>query len=94
MQKDHHRCTSENSLRNALNYAVAALCTHFIVGEELEENEYNKLSNNAKSTIKLVKKISNNDKVMPLYPDQTFGSDDASLFTHTGNAKDKKNSGK
>ena len=63
MQKDHHRHTSENSLRNTLNYAVAVLCTHFVLGEELQKNEYDKLSDDAKKTIELVKKLSDNDKV-------------------------------
>ena len=91
MQKDHHRCTSEKSLLNALNYAVAVLCTHFIVGEALEENECDKLSDDAKITIELVKKLSDDDKVWPLHPDKTFGSDNTSLLPCTMNDKHNKN---
>ena len=87
IQKDHHRHTSENSLRNALNYAVAVVCIHFIVGEQLEEKYYDVLSDEAKRTIELVKKLSNNEKVRPLYPDQIFGSDDARLLMHLGDTQ-------
>ena len=78
--KDHHRCTSEKSLHNALNYAVAALYTHFAVGEELEENDHDALSNDAKSTIELVKKWNDNDKVRHLHPDEIFGGEHSSLL--------------
>ena len=37
-----------------------------------------------------MKKLSDNDKVRPLHPDQIFGSDDTSLFIHTCDSKDKK----
>ena len=43
-----------------------------------------------KKTIELVKKLSDNDKVRPLHPDQIFGSDDTSLFMHTCDSKNKK----
>jgi len=90
IKKDMHRYTSENSLRNALNYAVAVLSTHFILGEELEKNIYNNLSDDAKSTIEMVRKLNNNEKVKPLHPDQIFGSDDTSIFVYSGNTKNKK----
>ena len=90
IKKDMHRYTSENSLRNALHYATAVLSTHLIVGEELEKNAYENLSDDAKSTIEMVKKLNNNEKVRPLHPDQIFGSDDTSMFVCSRNNKDKK----
>ena len=51
-----NRFTSENSIRNALSFAIAVLSTHFVVGEgELEKNECDQLSDDAKSKINLVK---------------------------------------
>ena len=55
------------------------------MGEELD-----KLSDDAKSTIELVKKLSNDDKVRPLRLDQVFVSDDTSLLMRIGDTKDKK----
>ena len=46
VKKDMHRYTSENSLS-----------THFILGKDLEPNIYEKLSDDTKNTIELVKKI-------------------------------------
>ena len=90
IKKDKLRYTSENSLRNALSYAIAVLSTHFIAGEELEPQIYDKLSDDARSTIELSKKLHNTEKVRPMHPDQILGSDDISLFIHKGTTKDKK----
>ena len=51
------RRTSENSIRNALSFGVAALPTHFIVGKELDKVQYEMLSNDATNTIDLVSVI-------------------------------------
>jgi len=87
VKKDMHRYTSENSLRNALSYLITVLSTHFILGEDLEPNIYEKLSDDAKNTIELVKKLNNVDKARPIPPEQILGSDDTSLFAHTGSVK-------
>ena len=73
------------SLHNALRCEAAVLCTHFAACEELEENKCEKLSNDAKTTIELVKKLSDNDKVRPFHSDETFGSDGTSLLMHSKN---------
>ena len=90
IKKDKLRYTSESSLHNALSYAIAVLSMHFVASKELEPQIYDKLSNNAKSTIELAKKLHNTKKVRPMYPDQILGSDDTSLFIHKGTTKDKK----
>ena len=77
-----NRFTSENSIRNALSFAIAVLSTHFVVGEgELEKNEYDQLSDDAKSTIDLVKKLN---------CDQIFSTDDTTLFMYSGTAEKKR----
>ena len=49
-----HRYTSENVLQNALLYLISVLSTYFILGEDLEPNIYEKLSDDVKNTIELV----------------------------------------
>ena len=85
-----HRYRSENSLHNILNYAIIELSVHFLIGNELNKNEYNILSDNTKYAIKLVKKLSNTDKVQAIYPDQKCSCDNTSLFVHSENTKYKK----
>ena len=62
IKKDKLRYTSENSLCNVLLYAIAVLSAHFVAGEELESQIYDKLSDDAKSTIELTKKVHNTEK--------------------------------
>ena len=83
IKKDHHLHTSEKSLRNAFNYKVAALNDHFIVGEELEEKDCDMLSDDAKITVELAKKMSDNDKVSYLCPYQTFFSVNTGMLMHS-----------
>ena len=64
------RYTSENSIRNVLSCAVAVLSTHFVIGEELDSKIFDSLSEDAKKTIELTKKLNNNENVMPIHPDQ------------------------
>ena len=49
-------CTDRylNFLNNTFNYRIAVLSTHFLIGDELDKNEYNMLSDNTKNTIELV----------------------------------------
>ena len=49
------RYTSENFLYNTLNYVIVVLFMHFLIGDKLDKNEYNMLSNDTKNTIELVK---------------------------------------
>ena len=92
VKKTMNRFTSENSMRNALSFAIAVLSTHFVIGEgELEKNEYDQLSDDAKSTIDLVKKLNGYQKVLPIDPDQILSTDDATLFMHSGTAEKKDN---
>ena len=44
------RCMSEHSLRNALCYVISFLCLHFVIEEEMNENDYKLLTNDAKNT--------------------------------------------
>ena len=81
------RYTSENSLYNTLNYIIVVLFMRFLIGDKLDKNEYNMLSNDTKNTIELVKILSNTDKVQPIRPIQIYGSDNTSLFVHLGNTK-------
>ena len=90
VSKDMNRYTSENSLRNILSYTIILLSTHFILGDKLEDHICDKLSNNAKNTIELVIKLNNVKKVKPIIPDQILGSNNTSLFTHTGSTNNKK----
>ena len=83
-------CMSKHSLRNAVCYVIAVLCSHFVIGEEMNKNNYKLLSDDTKNTIKLVKKLSNNDKVMPIHPDQIYSMDDRSLFISIGTNPNKK----
>ena len=59
---------SENSLRNALDYVRGVMSVCFATCEELEEKDCDTLSDESKSTIELVKNLSNNNKVRPLCP--------------------------
>ena len=83
-------CTSKYSLRNALCYAIAVLHSLFMIGKEMNENDYKLLLDDAKNTIKLVKKLSNNDKVMPIHPNQIYSTDNTSLFISIGTNPNKK----
>ena len=63
------RYTSERSLRNVLSYTIGVLCTHFILDEKMDEKDCKLLSDDAKSTIDLVKKLSCTSSVKPINPD-------------------------
>ena len=89
IKNDKLRCNSKNSLHNALSYAIAVLSAHFVASEELEPQIYNKLSNDTKSIIELIKKLHNTEKVRLMHPDQILDSDDTSLFMYKGTTKDK-----
>ena len=83
VKKRMNRHTSENALCNALTYAIAVMSTHSIIGDELEYHTHDKLSDDAKNTIELLKRLNNAEKLRPIIPDQILGSDDTSLLTHT-----------
>ena len=46
--KDMRRYTSENSLYNTLNYIIVVLFMRFLIGDKLDKNKYNMLSNDRK----------------------------------------------
>ena len=62
-----NRHTSENALRNALTYAIAVMSTHSIIGDELEYHTHDKLSDDAKNTIELLKRLNNAEKTQANY---------------------------
>ena len=90
VKKDMNKHRSENSLYNALSYAIAVVSTYFIIGEELEDWTCKKWSDDVKNTIELVKRLNNAEKFRSITPDQIIGSDDTSLFMYTCSTNDKK----
>ena len=76
-----------NTFYNILNYSMAILSVHCILDEELEKNKCGNLSYNLKSTIKITKILSNNEKMRLLYLDKIFSSNKRRIFLYLGNNK-------